>query len=143
MKEIVAYKKCFVCGRDNESGLKAVFYFDGEKALSEITAGEAFEGYRGIYHGGIISTMLDEVMLKAILAIDRIAVTAELTIKYHKPVRTGDRLMFSGQITQSRGKLLLTEGFVAGDDGSLFASATGKYIEVKEHLRDELLTSLE
>lgn len=143
MKEIAAYKKCFVCGRENEIGLKAVFHFDGEKALSEITAGEAFEGYRGIYHGGIISTMLDEVMIKAILAIDRVAVTAEMTIKYHKPVRTGDKLLFSGKVTRKRGRLFLTEGFVAGDDGSLYASATGKYIEVKERLRDELLTSLE
>ena len=76
MKEVLKYSHCFVCGEKNDSGLKARFYYDGKQAASEVYAREQFEGYRGIYHGGIVSTLLDEVMIEAILALDRYAVTA-------------------------------------------------------------------
>ena len=75
MKEVAKYPHCFVCGDQNVHGLKAKFFFDGEKAFTEVTADGSFEGYRGIYHGGIIATLLDEVMIKAILAQPVTAVT--------------------------------------------------------------------
>ncbi len=78
MKEIVKYSGCFVCGDLNECGLRAGFYYDGRQAVAEVEVGRRFEGYRGICHGGIIAALLDEAMIKAILAIDRYAVTAEL-----------------------------------------------------------------
>ena len=143
MKEIPLYKGCFVCGMENEAGLKAKFMYDGKQAITNVKAEIRFEGYKGVYHGGIISTLLDEVMIKAILAIERVAVTAEMTIKYHLPVRTGEKLSFTGKITKFKGRLFFTEGSVCGEDGQVCASATGKYVEVEEKFRNELLSLLD
>jgi len=143
MKEVAKYSRCFVCGDQNEHGLQARFFFDGERATTSITANEAFEGYHGIYHGGILATMLDEVMIKAILAVDVFAVTAEMTVRYHQPVSVGDRLNFSGRVTQTRGRIYFTEGEVVGDDGTRFASATGKYIKARPDLEAKLAESLD
>ena len=142
MEEIVRYRNCFVCGDENEHGLQAKFYFDGEKAVSELDALDRFEGYKGVYHGGIISTMLDEVMIKAILAQGIFAVTAEMTVRYHKSIETGARLRFVGRVTESRGRMYLTEGEVRSGDGVLYASAVGKYLEARPEMRDKLMESL-
>ena len=143
MKEIVRYRKCFVCGEENQHGLKARFFWDGLKALTELDAREMFEGYPGIFHGGIISTLLDEVMIKAILADDIYAVTAELTIKYKRPVRVGDRLRFSGWIESSKGRIYYTKGEVTDSEGNQFATATGKYLKAKADLESELIKANE
>lgn len=138
MKEIVRYHKCFVCGENNHHGLKAKFYWDGEKAFTELSAEEVFEGYPGIYHGGIISTLLDEVMIKAILADEIYAVTAEMTVKYKRPVKVGDRLKFTGRVESSKGRIYYTVGEVTDETGNLFATATGKYLEAKSDLKESL-----
>ncbi|MDH3889617.1 MAG: PaaI family thioesterase [candidate division Zixibacteria bacterium] len=143
MKEVVKYPHCFVCGDLNVHGLKAKFFYDGEKAYTELTADQSFEGYRGIYHGGIIATLLDEVMIKAVLAQPVVAVTVELTVRYLAPVNIGDRLMFTGRITGSKGRLYLTEGEVRGNDNTLRATALGKYIEASSDLKKTLESSIE
>ncbi len=143
MKEIAKYSRCFVCGDQHEHGLRAKFLWDGEKAVTEVVALDQFEGYQGIYHGGIISTLLDEVMIKAILAQDIFAVTAEMTVRYRKPVNTGDKLRFVGRVTGNRRRVYMTEGEAVGSDGTVYASATGKYIQADEQLKDRLMTSLD
>ncbi len=143
MKEIAKYSGCFVCGDHNEHGLQARFYYDGEKAVTEVVADEVFEGYRGIYHGGIMAALLDEVMIKAILAQNRFVVTVEMTIRYHRAVRTGDRIRFSGRLVGQKGRLYVTEGEALGDDDKPFATATGKYVEAREDFKAELEKSLD
>lgn len=143
MKEIVRYPHCFVCGEKNIHGLNAKFYHDGEKAFTEVTASEKFEGYRGIYHGGVISSLLDEVMIKAILAEDIFVVTAEMTIKYKRPVLIGEKLILIGKISDNKGKVYFTEGEVRDDKGTIYAVATGKYIRANDDLKAQLMKSLD
>jgi len=143
MKEIAKYSGCFVCGDDNQIGLGARFFFDNQKALTSINAERQFEGYRDIYHGGIIATLLDEVMIKALLGQDIVAMTVELTVRFHKPVEIGQRLDFEGWLGNHRGRLYLTEGTVKTAEGETVADATGKYIEVKKDMKTKLLRSLE
>lgn len=142
MKEIVKYANCFVCGDQNNHGLQAKFFLDGDKAVAHVTASQRFEGYRGIYHGGVLSSLLDEVMIKAILAEQRYAVTVELTIRFIAPVRVGDKLTLSGKITKTKGKITFTEGQATGSDGRVFATASGKYIEAGPGLKEQLLKSV-
>ena len=98
-----------------------------------------FEGYKGIFHGGVIASLLDEVMIKAILARDLYTVTAEMTVRFQLPVHTGDRIRLLGRITSHKGRMYRTEGSAIGDDGQVFATATGVYLEAKKELKDELL----
>ena len=143
MKEILKYSNCFVCGEKNIGGLKARFFYDGEKAFTEIEASPDFEGYHGIYHGGVISSLLDEVMIKAILAKDLYVVTAEMTVRYKKPVTVGTRLIVSGQLTHQKGRMFFAEGILKDNTDTIYATATGKYIEADESLRAQLMKSIE
>ncbi|MBU8934196.1 MAG: PaaI family thioesterase [candidate division Zixibacteria bacterium] len=143
MKEVAKYSHCFVCGDKNPDGLGARFFYDGSQVVTRVKATEQFEGYRGIYHGGLIATLLDEVMIKAVLAIDRFAVTAEMTVRFIQPVRVGDELTFSGRVVKSKGRVFLTEGEVRNDADEIYATATGKYIEAGEGLREDLMKSID
>lgn len=143
MREIAKYAGCFVCGDQNEIGLKAVFTFDGSTARTTVTARRMFEGYKDIYHGGILATLLDEVMIKAILAEDILAVTAEMTVKFKAPVPIGEELTFTGRIVNRKRRLLQTEGAVVGKSGVVYATASGKYIEARPDLEAQLKTSLQ
>ena len=143
MKEIVRYSKCFVCGDENPFGLAAKFFYDGEKAITTVVADEKWEGYHGIYHGGVLSSLLDEVMIKSILAEDKIAVTAEMTIRFNRPVHVGDELRLSGWVVRSKGRVHFTEGSALGVDGTIYATASGKYIEARSELKDQLVKSID
>jgi uncharacterized protein (TIGR00369 family) len=142
MQEIIRYPNCFVCGENNSHGLKARFFWNGKEAVTEVTATEAFEGYRGIFHGGVIGSLLDEVMIKAILAQGIFVVTAEMTVRFHEPARVGEKLTFVGKIKHQRGRVWVTEGTACRADGTVIASSTGKYVEAREDLREELTRSL-
>lgn len=143
MKEILKYSNCFVCGDKNSHGLGAKFYYDGDEAVTQVTASSDFEGYRGIYHGGVMSSLLDEVMIKAILAEEKYAMTVELTVRYLAPVNVGDEMTFTGRVTKTRGRVSFTEGRAVGADGRVFATATGKYVEADPELRQRLIASVE
>ncbi len=141
MKEIAKYSGCFVCGEQNKIGLKAKFFFENDRAFTECIAERQFEGYRDVFHGGIISTLLDEVMIKALLSMNIYAMTVELNLRFHKIVTIGQKLNFMGCLEKKRGRLYLTRGEAKNENGELVASATGKYLEVRENMRSMLLES--
>jgi uncharacterized protein (TIGR00369 family) len=143
MKEILAYKKCFVCGVENEIGLKAKFFDDNGVAKTEFITPSQFEGYKGLFHGGILATLLDEVMIKAVLARGIFAVTAEMTVRYKLPVPTGALVRFEGKIVSSKGRVHVTEGLAIGDDGQVYAVSVGTYLEAKPELKEKLKGSVE
>lgn len=141
MKEIPLYSGCFVCGQENDSGLNAQFFWDGGKAVCDITPDNKFAGYKGIIHGGIVATLLDEVMIKALLAERILSVTAEITIRFKKPVYVGDKLHFEGWKTGEAGAVYHTEGCGINQKGEVIAEATARYIQPKSGLSDKLTES--
>lgn len=143
MGEIPKYAGCFVCGDHNAIGLKAKFNLEGDVAVTEVVAGALFEGYKSIYHGGILATLLDEVMIKAILACGVFAVTAEITVRYHLLVKTGDRIRFRGWITEQKGRIYRTEAEALSVTGEKYASAKGTCVEGNATLKAQLQESLE
>ena len=53
---------CFVCGPSNPIGLRIKFRIDGDVCRGEFKPGEHHVGYNNITHGGIIFSLLDDVM---------------------------------------------------------------------------------
>ncbi len=143
MKEIARYSGCFVCGEKNEIGLKAKFFLKDGKAVTEYITDERFEGYKNVFHGGILSTLLDEVMVKSLLALNVLAMTVEMTVRFHKIVKTGEKILFEGLLDKQKGRIIYTKGFAKNEAGEIVASATGKYLKVNENLKEELNKSLE
>ncbi len=138
MKAIQRYGNCFVCGDNNDIGLKLDFYEKDGKARAEFTPTKNFEGYKDILHGGILSTLLDEVMIKSILAKEIFTVTSQIEVKFKKPAVIGEKLIIEGGITGERGRLILAEGKVFREDGTVVAEAKGKFFRAEGRIKKQL-----
>lgn len=70
-----------------------------------VTVGRAFEGYPGLVHGGVLATVLDAVLAQtAALATGRAGVTAELVVRYRRPVPVGVPLRLTGETGSQEGR---------------------------------------
>lgn len=85
-------RKCFICGMENERGVKAPFYeMEDKSVVSYVTFDELHQSYPGRVHGGIISAMLDEVAGRALWTLEpeAWAVTGSLNVRFFKPTPYG------------------------------------------------------
>jgi len=147
---------CFACGTANPIGLQMNFYRQGNGICSDMTLGEYHVGWENIAHGGIISTMLDEVMSWAVLYFKRsFFVTRKMEIKYVRPVPVGKPLTVRGSIsgnahTAGREKVR-AKGRIVDEDGHLLARSTGEFVllpkealgDVPEGMKQEMLALFE
>jgi uncharacterized protein (TIGR00369 family) len=143
MKPLKRYSQCFVCGDKNPLGLNVEFYQKNGKAVGEYVVQDHFQGYRDILHGGILSTLLDEVMIKSILAQDILTLTCEIKVRFKKPVKIGQRLFLEGKSTGDKGKILLAQGEIKNEDGDVVATAEGKFFRAQGETEKLLSQSLE
>lgn len=127
-EELPPYKGCFVCDKDNACGLQLQFYLDGDRAYAEFVPSGRFQGYTGMLHGGIISTLLDEVMVKAISGQGVDVVTAKMETRFRRPVPLGRKLFVEGRIVSARKKLYEARGEIRDESGRVLAEASGLFM---------------
>jgi acyl-coenzyme A thioesterase PaaI-like protein len=120
---------CFCCGKDNEKGLHLTFlYPERGSAETSLEVPEYFQGWRKVTHGGFISTVLDEVMAHSCIGIAKTAVTAEITVKFKKPLETLSRIKIVGKVVGEKGRVLHTKGWVYDVSDSVIAEADARFV---------------
>jgi len=130
---------CFACGQLNVHGLHLELHVAGDTCWTELALRPEFQGWEGIAHGGIIATILDEVMAWALASADAWGYTARMTIEYRRPVPVGASIRGEGRVVARRRRLLSTSGrLVDPATGEVFATAEGLYIAAPAERRAEL-----
>lgn len=130
---------CFACGQLNVHGLHLELHVADDTCWTEIALRPEFQGWEGIAHGGIIATILDEVMAWALASADAWGYTARMTIEYRRPVPVGASIRGEGRVVSRRRRLLGTSGrLVDPATGEVFATAEGLYIAAPAERRAEL-----
>ena len=130
-------RECYVCGVENNHGLKMRFYKTGPKSIAcDHLIQEKFQGYHGVVHGGIVSSMLDEMCVRAFMAEDpnRLMYTARLTVRFRKPVPVGEKLHLEGDVIKSKTRSGEAHARVYGPDGSLYAEAEALAVDFQTDL---------
>ncbi|HAX99538.1 MAG TPA: hypothetical protein DCY12_11795 [Candidatus Atribacteria bacterium] len=125
------YGKCFVCGENNPGGLRLSFDIDKKKQTLKTTfiGDPVFQGWDGIVHGGIISTLLDEVMSKLSCELGYNTITATLEIKFKNPAPILEPLHIYGEITEVKKRLVKAKAHVTNESGTVLAE--GKSVLIK------------
>ena len=105
--DIIDDGSCFACGHHNESGLKLQFDIDAVAmtASTTFTIPSSFSGWKNAAHGGIVSTILDEVMVYACGSVGWLVATGRLAVRFRKPVPVETPLLLTGQVVKHRGRL--------------------------------------
>ena len=128
------YDTCFVCGEKNKCGLDMAFMTKDNRARAIWEPREHHCGYKGVVHGGVSATLLDEAMGWAgWQTYKRNFFTVELKIRYRKPVRTGIKYFVETTMLVSRGKFYTAEGRIVDADGVVYVEGEAKYF-----LRDDI-----
>jgi len=101
---------CFCCGSRNPIGLRLEFEETPDGRMRTIwTPRKEHQGFKDIVHGGLVATVLDEVMVRLLYLRGISAVTAGMETKLVRPVRWGNAYRFEGWIVQDRGRAVITE----------------------------------
>ena len=134
LRELPHTHSCFVCGESNPAGLNLRFETDGQIVQARFLPRPEHVGFRETVHGGLIATVLDEIMVWACaVRTRRFAFCAELSVRYLRPVRPGQALLLRGEFEANRRERIFeTKAELLDEAGQPLASATGKYVPVKE-----------
>ena len=103
------------------------------RATGRVTLGKPHEGPPGLGHGGVVATLLDHVLARAVRAAGRGGLTATLTVTYRRPVQLGVPLVATAEIGTTDGRrTTATARIVAEDDpGSTLAEAEGLFVALR------------
>jgi len=128
MRKFIDNQKCFVCGRENPFGLKLSFSPGPgpDQVETQVVFPEHMQGWPGIVHGGLVSTLLDEIMVKAAEAKSIKCVTGEIQVRFKKPTLTQEAYKAVGKILTIRQRIIYTEATLANSGGELVAVANAK-----------------
>jgi len=132
---------CFGCGGSNARGMQLTFEQDDatRRIRGAFRLSADYQGGMGFIHGGIVATLLDEVMAKVSRFNGDHAVTAELTIEYVKPVPVDGDLIVEGWEVERNGRSLLREGEIRDTSGAILARGKARFVQIDlERLRKKL-----
>lgn len=132
METVYDTNHCFGCGRDNPIGLKLDMKMEGDYCVAYFTPKAEHESYGDRMHGGLTSTLLDEVMGDYVFRIaGKPAYTARLEIRFRSAIRIGETVKVEGWPEVHRGRLFIMKGKITHADGTPAAEAKAEMMLAK------------
>jgi uncharacterized protein (TIGR00369 family) len=128
--QVVDDHRCFACGMENPDGLRIEWKIEGMTTCAEFIADQKYQGWKGIVHGGIIATLLDEAMTRLAWIVCGGALTAEMVVRYVAPAPIGEKLLIRGEIIKESRKLIEAKAIVTDVSGRIIAHSTGKAMKI-------------
>lgn len=148
--------KCFGCGSENPHGLRMRFETDGSRLYSSLTIADHLRGWSNLAHGGVISSILDEMMSwTAICLSERLILTKKMEVEFLRPVLINEEIFAEGwseEIINDRTAII--SAHIMDSKGTVLARSKGHFALLKkssferlgitvEHLPNSLETLLE
>ena len=122
-------RRCFVCGPDNPIGLHLDFRIRDGTCVSEFTPSPDHVGYPGVVHGGMLYSVLDDVMANWLYLQGARAYTARCEVRYRRPAAVGETLRLVGRPTERKRNLMTMEGVATcASSGRTVATATATFV---------------
>ena len=133
-------RMCFICGLENEAGLKLVFFEEPElqRVRADLVVPPSYQGYPGVVHGGIVAAVLDEVTARAAMiesAHEKMMATAKMSIRFRRPTPTGEPLVAVGWVRRTSQVGTAAAGEIRLSDGAVCAECEALHIPVPEDVQ--------
>lgn len=116
------------------------FFTDEKSVFSWLTVPEHLSGWNNLVHGGVLSTILDEIMSwSAICLLKKIILTKSITVDFIKPVFIGQELRIEGNVLEVKNrKEALLEGFIYDMDENICARSIGTFALITPQIAKKL-----
>jgi acyl-coenzyme A thioesterase PaaI-like protein len=134
MKAVAKKNMSFGSSPDNPEGLKLVITFDEDTmtAYGDYTCPDKFQGQPETIHPGILSTILDEIMMNINEAMNFETTTGELTVRFLQPAMINEPLHLRGWFVKKNKKVIENRAEIENEIGKIVARGKGKYIEAED-----------
>lgn len=124
-----AFGDCFGCAPHNTIGLKLQFWYTEKGCVSYHSIPKDYCGFKGLVHGGIIATLLDEVAAWTIIThLFRVGITVQITVKYLKPIPTEEDLTIEAEIIEHIGENVVVLARILSKKELVLAEAESKWL---------------
>ena len=132
---------CFGCSPRNPLGLKLEFREEGEWITAVWTPTRDHEGWHNVLHGGIQTTMLDELGSWVVFVkLGTAGVTSRLEMKFIKPVHIDKgELTIKGRIRETRRNIVIIEAFLYNSSGECCAETLMHYFAFSQEKAREMM----
>ena len=124
---------CFACGDRNHHGLRMRFEVDRTTGgvLCRYSPREADQGFPGVLHGGVVSTLLDESMAWALwVQHGALAVTAKMETRYRRTVPADRLLAVRAHVAAARGRRFEVTARLLDVEDAVLAEATALFLRL-------------
>jgi acyl-coenzyme A thioesterase PaaI-like protein len=131
----IADNYCFVCGKDNPQGLKIkVKYLPAEMAAeTQVSLPREYQGWADVIHGGILSTLLDEMMAHAVWHFAGPGLTLGMEVRFHHPLKPDEAIKVRGVLTALNGSRRTAEAQITREsDNKKIASAKSRFLLLED-----------
>jgi uncharacterized protein (TIGR00369 family) len=120
---------CFACSPHNPVGLQLSFVETDEGVESVWNPKQYYEGYPGVIHGGILSTLIDEVAAWTLYIKGECSgVTSRLNVKYAKPVSSQqEHVVIKGKMREIKRSLAFIDVQIINETGEVCTSGEAVY----------------
>ena len=126
-------RMCYICGMDNPQGLKAQFYnMEDGSVMTKFQYKPEHQSFPQRVHGGLISTMLDELACRAYWVKDEnvLGATMSMEVKFRKPVPYEADILGKGKVVNDMSKFFTSEVLLTDTENNVLANAVVKYIKL-------------
>ncbi|MCI0812433.1 MAG: PaaI family thioesterase [Chloroflexi bacterium] len=127
-----SYPNCFGCGSDNPIGLKLSYRIEGENVVTDFVPQEEHQGWPGITHGGIITSLLYEVMENYPYQNGIVAMMRGMETRFRRPINTGQKITAKSWLVKESGRILKIGGSLTDDDDVLLAQGEADLLVLRE-----------
>ena len=136
--QVQKYPNCFGCGSSNPIGLRLTHRLEGDHLVTEFVPGEDHQGWPGIAHGGIIATLLYEVLENLPYHRGVVTMMKSMETRFRKPAKTGKSLVAESWLVDQSGRNMTVSASLTGEDGELIAEGDAVLVVLSQRQKERL-----
>jgi uncharacterized protein (TIGR00369 family) len=132
MNEWTDDRYCFACGEKNPIGMHLKFTETENGLETKYAFPREFQGYQNIAHGGMISLLLDEIMVNLPWKKLKVpVVSAEMRVKLKKPLKTGEEVTARSWVDRQKSRVIYVRGEVVRQGGEVIAEGEATCVRIR------------
>ena len=136
--QVKKYPNCFGCGSSNPIGLRLTHRLEGDHLVTEFVPGEDHQGWPGIAHGGIIATLLYEVLENLPYHLGIVTMMKSMETRFRRPAKTGKSLTAKSWLVDRTDRNMTVSASLTREDGELIAEGDAVLVVLSQRQKERL-----